>query len=318
MKAFTVTFGAALLCSGMLLAQQTSTPSTADTMPATSAQAAGSSWTALLVAATCDASSNMPTSTPMSSNQSYNNQYNTQSYNSNRSYNSNQAYNSNQPYNSADRMSDVTTARRTTPANESNTTYEQNVNQADRNNVASSAANNGITPRGTPTDMNQRTTTPADMTQRTSAQADMNQRTSAQSDMNQRTSAQSDINQRTTASDMNRRTSSNESDMNMRTSGSADRSAMAYNQSNNSQDNGWAQAQEVARQMPDTCRIRQTTSSFALRTPDGQVYVFDEASNNRIQQQLNGHVTSGQMKIFRVVVRGNLQGNTITLDSIQL
>jgi hypothetical protein len=216
-------------------------------------------------------------------------------------------------------MSDVTTARRTTPANESNTTYEQNVNQADRNNVASSAANNGITPRGTPTDMNQRTSTPADMSQRTSSQADMNQRTTAQADMNQRTSTAADMSQRTTtASDMNQRTSSSQSDMNMRTSGSADRSAMAYNQSNNSQDNGWAQAQEVARQMPDTCRIRQTTSSFALRTPDGQVYVFDEASNNRIQQQLGGHVTSGQMKIFRVVVRGNLQGNTITLDSIQL
>jgi hypothetical protein len=70
--------------------------------------------------------------------------------------------------------------------------------------------------------------------------------------------------------------------------------------------------------MPDACRITTATSNFALRTPDGRVYVFDDASNARIREQLNGRVAAHEMKIFRVVVRGNLQGQTLTLDSIQL
>jgi len=81
---------------------------------------------------------------------------------------------------------------------------------------------------------------------------------------------------------------------------------------------GWSQAQQVANQMPDSCRITNSTTTFALRTRDGQVYHFDEAGNARIRQQMSGHITGAQRKIFRVVVKGSLQGSTISLDSLSL
>ena len=169
--------------------------------PSTPAQ--GNSWTGLLVAGMCDA----PVASVHKTGE-------------------------------ADRISDVTSARKTTPENEAATTYEEAAIQADRNSVAPNAASS-TTPRGTPTDTKPSTS-------------------------------------------------------------------------------GWSQAEQVAGQMPDSCRITSTTTTFALRTRDGQVYHFDDAGNAQIRQQVSGHITGAHRKIFRVVVKGNLQGNKITVESLSL
>src|SRR5579884_1877538 len=63
---------------------------------------------------------------------------------------------------------------------------------------------------------------------------------------------------------------------------------------------GWEQARKVASQLGPSCHISSTTSSFALRTPDGRLIPFDSASNARIADQLRDKVSGQSTKIFRV------------------
>jgi hypothetical protein len=213
----TAMVAAPLLYSGLLLGQDnlpattaTSTPQNGTTQNGTT-QTGMRSWTGLLVASACNA-------TGMESSRATT---------------------------SADRMSDATMAKKTSSPHETNTTYEQKVNEADRNSTSQSAASTGM-----PKTTGSEASTPSEQP---------------------------------------------------------------------SGDQGWARAQEVANQMPDSCRITTGTTAYALRLRDGRTVRFDDASNSRIQQQLqSGGRLAHQKKIFRVVVKGTMEGDTISLDSIRI
>lgn len=73
------------------------------------------------------------------------------------------------------------------------------------------------------------------------------------------------------------------------------------------------------RNMDDGCRIRQATSSFELRLPEGRMLTFDNASNSLIQQQLeSGNRLEHKKKVFRVQVTGSMQDGTIHVTRIQM
>lgn len=208
----TAMIAAPLLYSGLLLGQDNSPATTARSTPQNATTQTGMrSWTGLLVASGCNA-------TGMESSR------NTAS---------------------ADRMSDATTAKKTSSPHETNTTYEQRVSEADRNSTSKSAASTGM-----PKTTGSEASTPTEQS---------------------------------------------------------------------SEDQGWAHAQEVASQMPDSCRITTGTTAYALRLHDGRIVRFDDASNAKIQQQLQsvGRLAH-QKKIFRVVVKGTMEGDTISLDSIRI
>ncbi len=133
------------------------------------------------------------------------------------------------PESSADRMSDMSTSGKTTSPHETNTDYEQRVNQADRTNQSNAAEATGM-------------------------------------------------------------------------------------------GESWNDAQQVAKQMPNSCRITTATTAFALRLRDGRLVNFGNAGNAQILQQLrsNSRIAAHQMKIFRVTVKGEIQGQMMTLDSIRL
>ncbi len=173
----------------------------------------------------------------------------------------------------ADRASNMTMPRRTTTDRETNTTYEQRVDQADRNTVSSSAANTN------------------DKMDKTTADygAEDVKKYSGWSDWR-------NANTNTTSNNTAGRQTAGEPSM-----------------------SGWEAAQNVARQLPASCRIGASTSAFALRLKDGRVATFDDAGNAKIQQKLQsrGNQTD-EMKIYRVIVNGNMRGGTITLNSIQM
>ena len=87
---------------------------------------------------------------------------------------------------------------------------------------------------------------------------------------------------------------------------------------NNNARNGMARAKEVASQMGPSCHIGSTTAAFALRLPDGRLIPFDDASNAKIADQIQNRVSGNQTKIFRVVVTGTSDGNTITMNSMRI
>lgn len=114
----------------------------------------------------------------------------------------------------------------------------------------------------------------------------------------------------------------NNTSSNSTSSNSANSAEVARN--NNSgqssvQDQRWEHAQRVAHNLPDSCRISDNTSSFALLMPGGRLVRLDDASNTKVRQELQSsdRVKSGK-KIFRVVVKGTLQGDTLSMDSIQM
>ena len=244
MKGILCTLGAPLFCAGVMLAQtptesQTPMPqSTTNSGMQNGTQTGQGSWVGLLVASSCSADNgNMSRAT-----------------------------------NSADRMSNMTATPGATPQHESNTTHQEEVSQADRNNTGSNAANTA----SNRTTEGQATRTADETASRTSTTAGEN-------------------------------------------SSTADTMAQNTNGNGGNGGNGWARAQRVASQMPDSCRITTSTSTFALRLRDGRMVRFDDASNAKIQQQLQsrGNLEHSK-KIFRVVVKGNMQGDTIALDSIQM
>lgn len=135
----------------------------------------------------------------------------------------------------ANNMSDMT-AKKTASAHETNTTYEQSVDQSDRNSTSSSSAQ-----------------------------------------------------------PMNRTTASSNDDQ------------------------GWANARQVAAQMPKSCKITSDTSSYQLRLSDGRMVPFDQASNTKIHDLLqSGGRLNHQMKVFRVVVKGTMPGDEIVIDTIKM
>ena len=281
MKIFLTSLASPFLCTGLLLAQSSATtPMNSGTSAAqsnmsqsTSQMTGGQSWTGLLVAAECNAASGSTSSSHMQSG-------------------------------SADRIADETSSMRTTtPKHETNTTYEQSVNQADRNSTASTAASQTQTSN---------TQTSNSSTANETSDQTMSRRTNERNNP-QTSRAQTSDNQ--TANDMSNET------MSRRTSdrNGNQRSTTQMAQNMNTQDTGWQEAQRVAGNMPDSCRITENTTSYALRLPDGRVMRFDDASNTKIRQQLQStDRVKGQMKIFRVVVKGTASGDTISLDSIQI
>lgn len=81
---------------------------------------------------------------------------------------------------------------------------------------------------------------------------------------------------------------------------------------------GMDRAKTVASQMGPSCHIGANTSSFALRLPDGRLMPFDSASNAKIADQVRDRVSGNTTKIFRVVVTGTSDGNTITVDTMRI
>lgn len=76
---------------------------------------------------------------------------------------------------------------------------------------------------------------------------------------------------------------------------------------------------DATKRMDDSCRIRQTTTAFALRLADGSMVKFDDASNTKIAQQLqSGDRLQHKTKIFRVKVKGSLHSGAISADSVQI
>jgi hypothetical protein len=70
----------------------------------------------------------------------------------------------------------------------------------------------------------------------------------------------------------------------------------------------------------DSCAVKSSTSSYALAMPNGQVYklsgstVNDSISNNK---KWGKRISQNDTKNLRVKVRGNLEGDTITVDNIK-
>ncbi len=194
----------------------------------------GQTWTGLLVAAGCDGGS-----VNQSSMQS-----------------------------SADRTTNMTMPQRTTTERETNTTYEQRVNQADRNTVSSSATNTNDHMDKTTEDYG------AEDVKKYSGWKDW-------------TNPPPNIASNSTAGQAGLQ--------------------------------GWEAAQNIAQQMPASCRITASTTSFALRLKDGRVATFDSASNAKIEQKLRSRGGPGsQTKIYGVIATGDMQHGVITLNSIQL
>lgn len=77
---------------------------------------------------------------------------------------------------------------------------------------------------------------------------------------------------------------------------------------------------DVAKGMEDSCRIGQTTGTFALRLADGSVVKFDDASNSKIAQQMQSgdRIQKHKTKVFRAKVKGSLRSGAISADSIQM
>jgi hypothetical protein len=71
--------------------------------------------------------------------------------------------------------------------------------------------------------------------------------------------------------------------------------------------------------MDKNCYIGQSTNAFALKLKDGRMMRFDDVSNAKIAHQLqSGDRLVNKIKIFRATVKGSTQGDTITVDSIQM
>ena len=69
----------------------------------------------------------------------------------------------------------------------------------------------------------------------------------------------------------------------------------------------------------DNCRLSDTTSSYALRLPDGRTVRFDDAGNAKIRQRLQSTGRRSQeTKNLRIEVKGKMQGETIKVDSIHI
>jgi hypothetical protein len=75
----------------------------------------------------------------------------------------------------------------------------------------------------------------------------------------------------------------------------------------------------TAKNMDDSCRISSTTTTFALRLKDGSIVRFDDASNAKIAQQLqSGNRLKDKSKLFHTKVKGSMNGDVITIESIQI
>ena len=112
------------------------------------------------------------------------------------------------------------------------------------------------------------------------------------------------------------------------TSGSADRMANSTGSTsgNNagSSSGNWNSTGDVASannagSWDKSCFIGPQSTSFVLHTQDGRMIRLDDASNQKIAQQLQstGRVSS-MNKIFRVRVNGSMSGDQMTISDIQM
>ncbi len=126
---------------------------------------------------------------------------------------------------------------------------------------------------------------------------------------------------RTTASEAENTRATPSSGMPLRT-GDMDVADMGTNGRDNSEtyspDRGWMQAKTQAAGLGSACRVGSDTTSYSLMMPDGRLIPFDSASNQKIADRLRSRFPRKSTKIFRVVVKGTMQGDTITLDSLQI
>lgn len=68
-----------------------------------------------------------------------------------------------------------------------------------------------------------------------------------------------------------------------------------------------------------SCYIGQNTNAFALRLKDGRMVRLDDPSNQKVVQQLkSGDRLQDKVKTFRATVKGTMQADTITVESIKM
>ena len=126
---------------------------------------------------------------------------------------------------------------------------------------------------------------------------------------------------KTTASEAENTRATPSSGMPLRT-GDMDVADMGISRHDNSEtyspDRGWMQAKTQAAGLGSACRISPDTTSYSLMMSDGRLIPFDSASNQKIADRLRNRFPRKSTKIFRVVVKGTMRGDTITVDSLQI
>jgi hypothetical protein len=171
-----------------------------------------------------------------------------------------------------------------TPAREQNTTYEDRAKQADRSSTGSSASKNDA------------------MARRTDRGASVDQATPALTDP-------------VTTPPVDDKGTRGSATKNTPSTGMKDQS----NTADRSKSGMDADRAKTNGSVDRSCYIGQSTTAFALKLKDGRIVNFDDASNGKIAQQLqSGDRLQNKVKIFRATVKGAMQGDTITVDSIQM
>ncbi len=69
----------------------------------------------------------------------------------------------------------------------------------------------------------------------------------------------------------------------------------------------------------NACFISPSTTSFMLLTNDGKQVRLDDASNSLVQQRLQStNRVSQKSKVFRVRVSGDMTGDSVHVNDIQM
>jgi hypothetical protein len=120
--------------------------------------------------------------------------------------------------------------------------------------------------------------------------------------------------------DLNRATPRNTGDTSsMANSATQDDSLKRNTAKNNSTGDDMDRDRATVAGLDNSCRISSQTTAFALRLEDGRVVRFDDASNSKIASQLqSGDRLAHKTKVFRANVRGSMQGDTISADTVEM
>jgi len=81
----------------------------------------------------------------------------------------------------------------------------------------------------------------------------------------------------------------------------------------------WESGSQNTSGWDSACFIGPSTTSFMLLTNDGRQIRLDDASNSLVQQRIQStNRVSQKSKIFRVRVSGDMTGDSIKVNDIQL
>ena len=81
----------------------------------------------------------------------------------------------------------------------------------------------------------------------------------------------------------------------------------------------WESGSQNTTGWDNACFISPSTTSFMLLTNDGRQVRLDDASNSMVQQKLQStNRVSSKSKIFRVRVSGDMTGDSVHVNDIQM